>query len=69
MKVAVCLSGMLRDFEKYFENFKQNILEQADVDLFVHAWNFDRRNLSQENYGNHPQNMLKIWKVEQKDHS
>ena len=51
MKVAVCLSGMLRDFEKYFENFKQNILEQADVDLFVHAWNFDRRNLSQENYG------------------
>ena len=30
MKVAVCLSGMLRDFEKFFENMSQAKIEKLE---------------------------------------
>ena len=39
LKIALCLSGQTRSFEKGYEFVKRNLLEQYDVDVFIHTWN------------------------------
>jgi len=41
MKVAVCLSGQPRSFEKGYEYLKKNIIDEHDVDVFYHTWDYD----------------------------
>jgi hypothetical protein len=39
MKVALCLSGQPRSFEKGYEYHYKNLLKHHDVDVFYHTWN------------------------------
>tara|TARA_R110000824_G_scaffold61272_3_gene163103 strand:- start:4763 stop:5461 length:699 start_codon:yes stop_codon:yes gene_type:complete len=41
MKIALCLSGQPRSFEKGYEYHKKNLLDHYDVDTFIHSWNSD----------------------------
>lgn len=38
MKVALCLYGHFRTFDKCFPNLKQNLLDRYDIDIFGAAW-------------------------------
>ena len=38
MKIALCLSGLTRQYEKGYEYHKKNLLDHYDVDVFVHSW-------------------------------
>lgn len=38
MKIALCLSGQARSFEKGYEYHKKNLLDKYDVDVFIHTW-------------------------------
>lgn len=39
MRVALCLSGQARFFERcYYESMKPNILDDLDPDVFIHTW-------------------------------
>lgn len=38
MKIALCLSGQARSFEKGYEYHKKNLLDHYDVDVFIHTW-------------------------------
>lgn len=37
-RVAVCLSGQLRGYERVFETWRRTLLRVADCELFVHTW-------------------------------
>ena len=41
MKIALCLSGQPRSFEKGYEYHKKNLLDQYNVDVFIHTWESD----------------------------
>jgi hypothetical protein len=45
MKIALCLSGQPRNIEIGFNKLKNSILDNNDVDVFVHTW-YDPDNLS-----------------------
>lgn len=38
MKIAVCLSGQLRFFEKSFPLLKVNLIDRYKTDVFLHTW-------------------------------
>ena len=38
MKVAICISGQMRNFENRLESLKANLLEKYDCDIFIHTW-------------------------------
>lgn len=38
-KIALCISGYLRTFEKCYPSIKKNILDGNDVDIFIHTYN------------------------------
>ena len=38
MKIALCLSGQARSYEKGYEYHKKNLLDHYDVDVFYHTW-------------------------------
>jgi hypothetical protein len=38
MKIAVCYRGFLRTISQTFENHKEKLLKDHDVDFFVHTW-------------------------------
>lgn len=38
MKIALCLSGHLRDFEKAYPTLFFYLLKNYDVDIFLHTW-------------------------------
>jgi len=38
LKIAVCISGQLRGYEKAFETWKKSILVGVDYDIYVHSW-------------------------------
>jgi len=38
MKIALCISGQPRCFEKGYEYHYKNIIENNDVDVFIHTW-------------------------------
>ena len=40
-KIALCLSGQPRSFEKGYEYHKRNLLDHHDVDVFIHTWECD----------------------------
>lgn len=42
MKVALCISGQPRSFEKGYDYIKKNLLDHYDVDVFIHTWNYSR---------------------------
>jgi hypothetical protein len=39
MKIALCFSGQPRSFEKGYDYYKKNLLDNYDVDIFIHSWN------------------------------
>jgi hypothetical protein len=39
MKIAICLSGHLRTFEKTAESFHKHLADRYDSCVFIHAWN------------------------------
>ena len=41
MKIALCFSGQARSFEKGYEYYKKNLLDNYDVDVYIHSWKFD----------------------------
>ena len=45
MKIALCLSGQPRVVDIGFNKLKQSIINNNDVDVFIHTW-FDSDNLS-----------------------
>jgi hypothetical protein len=40
MKIAVCISGQPRSFEKGYEYLNKNILDAYNTDIFYHTWNY-----------------------------
>ena len=38
MKVAVCISGQLRTYDKCYDNLRKYILEPLDADVFMQIW-------------------------------
>lgn len=38
MKVAILLSGQLRNIERGFQFIRKNLMEGYDCDVFIHAW-------------------------------
>lgn len=38
MKIAVCISGQPRAYDKGYEYLKKNLLDHYDVDIFIHTW-------------------------------
>lgn len=45
MKIALCFSGQPRDIDFNYQIYKENVIDQNDVDVFVHTW-WDPNNLS-----------------------
>jgi hypothetical protein len=41
MKIALCLAGQARSFEKSYTYYKKNLFDRFDVDVFLHTWKFD----------------------------
>ena len=39
MKVALCLSGQIRNWKKCFDSIEKQILEKYNCDVFIHTWN------------------------------
>lgn len=40
MKIALCFSGQARSVKAGFEYYKRNLLNNYEVDVFFHTWNF-----------------------------
>ena len=38
MRIAVCMSGHFRDYEKKIDKFYENVVGNHDCDFFVHSW-------------------------------
>jgi hypothetical protein len=38
MKLAICLSGQLREFKRSYPSLKKNILDVVDCDIFAYVW-------------------------------
>lgn len=38
MKIAVCISGQPRSYQKGYEYLKKNLLDKYDCDIFIHTW-------------------------------
>jgi hypothetical protein len=41
MKIALCLSGQPRSLQEGFHYHSRNLIEEFEVDVFVHSWNSD----------------------------
>jgi hypothetical protein len=51
MRVAVCLSGQLRDYKGCYESLFDNIILPTNADLYVYAWDWNYHRL---NFGVEP---------------
>jgi len=38
MKIAICISGQVRTFDKSFISLKKNYLDKYDCDIYCHTW-------------------------------
>lgn len=38
MRVAVCLSGFVRSYERCFEPLKKHVIDPYGADVFIHTW-------------------------------
>jgi hypothetical protein len=60
-KVAILLSGHLRNFEEIINNFKNNFIkeisEEFDYDIYIHTWN---NNFTEDNVMNYDRYFLNI---------
>ena len=52
MKVAICLSGNMRTYEKSFDFLKRKILDVIDCDIFIHTWDVAENSLHITGYEN-----------------
>lgn len=50
MKVAVCISGHMRNVEKAFPNIYQNVILPNEADVFIHSW-YDEEKLEFDGIG------------------
>lgn len=41
MKIAVCISGQLRDYYNYIDNVFEKVINKYNADVFLHTWNHD----------------------------
>jgi len=41
MRIALCFAGQPRSFEKGYEYYARNLLNNNDVDVFIHTWEGD----------------------------
>lgn len=39
MKIALCFAGLPRHYDKGYEYYAKNLLDEYDVDVFFHTWN------------------------------
>jgi hypothetical protein len=44
MKIALCFSGQARSFKQGYEYYKRNLLDDYDVDVYIHTWKFSEQN-------------------------
>lgn len=46
MKIAICISGLMRTFEETFPSFQKHFLKMnGNVDIFIHTWNTNTINV------------------------
>jgi hypothetical protein len=38
MKIALCFSGLPRFINETYDNLSNNLIQNYDVDVFVHTW-------------------------------
>ena len=38
MRVALCLSGQMRSFERTFDSINENLIKPNNADVFIHSW-------------------------------
>ena len=38
MKVALCLAGHMRSYERTIDDWKANIIQPLNADVFIHSW-------------------------------
>ena len=57
MKIALCLHGMFNSTQDFnssgfdgFQHIKKHILDKGDVDVFIHSWEPEKRNLIEGMY-------------------
>ena len=73
MKIALCLHGYFDSFtditsrgEDGFKHLEKHVFSKGDVDVYLHSWDVENKDLILETYGPY----LKGWKIEeQKDFS
>lgn len=46
MKIAVVLTGHCREFEKTFDNFKKNIFEKYNTDVYFNTWDVNQHSIN-----------------------
>lgn len=73
MRVALCLSGQVRNYKKSFDSQKLHLLDKLNPDVFIHTWSFKGKILPRhwvkeynvEDYENHriPENISPIEKI------
>lgn len=39
MRIAICISGQTRSYDKGYEYLRRNLLDHHDCDIFIHTWN------------------------------
>jgi hypothetical protein len=50
MKIALCISGLLRTFEKNFPNLEKFFIQKYHPDIFVHTWSQIDRDVKIKNF-------------------
>ena len=64
MRIALCLSGQLRNVKSGFRFINENIIQNYDVDTYVHTyWNQSQVNKSFTPFHNEPQNTTALQDV------
>lgn len=51
MRVAICLSGLVRTYRQTYENFKQCLIDcnhDCEFDVFISTWSIEQSNVSTE---------------------
>lgn len=59
MKIALCLYGNLRTYNKCYRSLYKRIIEKYDTDIFIHTWNtLDNKSSAWHNYKCDSENVL-----------
>lgn len=68
MRVAVCLSGHFRYFEKTFPNFEKYVLNILNPDVFIHTWDNTGVQIRNSNYKIDDKELLLVDRVKKLYH-